>query len=114
MVWSRNVELDEPRFAAERRGYVLGAGPVVVDTENAIRTSEERYRYTIALSPLIPWIADAHGGMIDTDVRGFDRTGLSYEDCLGSGFLKAIHASDRVVVKDAWNQRAQVTPAHRL
>jgi hypothetical protein len=45
-------------------------------TENAIRTSEERYRYTIALSPLIPWIADAHGGMIDIDVWGLDRTGF--------------------------------------
>ncbi|WP_076068541.1 putative bifunctional diguanylate cyclase/phosphodiesterase [Sphingomonas montana] len=71
--------------------------------ESALHAIEERYRYTVALSPLIPWVADAHGAMIDIDARGLEYTGLTHAACMGSGFLATIHPSDRAVVKTAWN-----------
>jgi diguanylate cyclase (GGDEF)-like protein/PAS domain S-box-containing protein len=102
--WIEGKELIEPCFAAERRGVVAHSIGTHDDLNIALQASEERYRYTVALSPLIPWIADAHGGVIDIDVRGLECTGLTYEACLGAGFLSAIHVADHGIIKTAWRR----------
>lgn len=101
--WAKAKEVDVPCFAAERRRLASGIAGARVDVEAALQASEERYRYTVALSPLIPWISDSHGDMIDIDVRGLEYTGLDYEACMGSGFMTAVHAHDHAAVKAAWN-----------
>ena len=101
--WTKGKEVGTPCFAAEQRRPVGNFANSQTDIETALQASEERYRYTVALSPLIPWIADYHGGMIDIDVRGLEYTGLTYEECLGSGFLSTIHPNDLPIVKAAWN-----------
>lgn len=101
--WTKGEEIGAPCFAAERRRLVTSLADSHTDIETALQASEERYRYTVALSPLIPWIADCHGGMIDIDVRGLEYTGFTYEACLGSGFLRTIHPNDLSTVKAAWN-----------
>lgn len=100
--WLQSDEVSPPAFAGERVGVVLQHRFPAESIQQALQISEERYRYTVALSPLISWIADVGGGMIDIDVRGLERTGLSYEQCMGSGFLSAIHVADRALVKAAW------------
>lgn len=101
--WSKDEEIGAPYFAADRRRLGANLADASVDAETALQASEERYRYTVALSPLIPWIANAHGDMIDIDVRGLEYTGLAYEACLGMGFLTVIHPNDHSVVIAAWN-----------
>lgn len=106
--WFEGEEVSAPGFAGERRDLLAGNVRAPEAIRRALQMSEERYRYTVALSPLIPWIADAGGGMIDIDLRGLECTGLSYEQCMGSGFLSAIHVTDRILVKAAWAE-ARVT-----
>lgn len=101
--WKEAEDIGARGFATERRQLVTGLPDLHIEVEAALQASEERYRYTVALSPLIPWIADAHGSMIDIDVRGLEYTGLPYEACMGSGFLTVVHPNDRPTVKRAWN-----------
>jgi diguanylate cyclase (GGDEF)-like protein/PAS domain S-box-containing protein len=100
--WIQGNLVDKQAFAGERRGLLPAYGQVFEHADQALQMSEERYRYTVALSPLIPWIADSSGGMVDIDMRGLEYTGLSYEQCMGTGFLAAIHATDRTTVKAVW------------
>lgn len=74
--------------------------------ERALRESEERYRYTIALSPLVAWTADAIGGILEVDDRGLELTGLSLEEARGRGFFRAVHPDDRSRVSAMWRQNA--------
>ncbi|EZP74040.1 Histidine kinase [Sphingomonas paucimobilis] len=102
--WLEGEQISPLAFAGERNAIVLTDRFSSGTIQQALQISEERYRYTVALSPLIPWIADAGGGVMDIDVRGLERTGLSYEQCMGWNFLSAIHASDRPLVKAAWEE----------
>ena len=68
--------------------------------------SEERYRYTIALSPLVAWTADAIGGLLEVDERGLELTGLSFDQLRGGSFLAVVHPNDRAQVIALWRQNA--------
>jgi diguanylate cyclase (GGDEF)-like protein/PAS domain S-box-containing protein len=74
--------------------------------ERALQESEERYRYTIALSPLVAWTADAIGGILEVDDRGLELTGISFENARGRGFFKAVHPDDRSRMAAMWRQNA--------
>ena len=87
-----------PSAAIERADYE----PI----ERALQESEERYHYTIALSPLVAWTADAIGGILEVDDRGLELTGLSFEEARGRGFFKAVHPDDRAGVAAMWRQNA--------
>lgn len=100
--WVRKEKVSRQAFAGERRGLVGRETLLPEHLDQALQMSEERYRYTVSLSPLIPWIADSSGGMVDIDERGLAYTGLLYEQCMGTGFLAAIHPSDRATIKQVW------------
>ncbi len=71
-------------------------------SEEALRDSEERYRYTIALSPMIPWTGDANGGVIEIDPRALEMTGASPEESGGNQFLSRHHPDDQPHVEEVW------------
>jgi diguanylate cyclase (GGDEF)-like protein/PAS domain S-box-containing protein len=104
MDWVEREDLGEPGFATEQRGALTNPAKGQTDAETALLAAEERYRYTISLSPLIPWIADADGNLVDLDERGLECTGFTRDDCMGLGFLSAVHAADRPLVRAAWRQ----------
>jgi diguanylate cyclase (GGDEF)-like protein/PAS domain S-box-containing protein len=72
----------------------------------ALIESEERYRYTIALSPLIAWTADPLGGIVEVDERGLASMGLSLEQARGQGFFTAVHPRDRQTIATMWRRNA--------
>jgi diguanylate cyclase (GGDEF)-like protein/PAS domain S-box-containing protein len=63
-------------------------------TEAALRESEERYRATVELSPLIAWTADPHGVILDVAERWYQQTGLTPEQSLGTAWTAALHPED--------------------
>jgi diguanylate cyclase (GGDEF)-like protein/PAS domain S-box-containing protein len=73
-------------------------------SEEALRESEERYRYTIALSPMIPWTGDADGGVIEIDPRALEMTGASEAESFGNQFLSRHHPDDQPRVEEVWTR----------
>ncbi|RZF64949.1 EAL domain-containing protein [Sphingomonas populi] len=76
--------------------------------EQTSRELEERYRYTIALSPLVAWTAWPNGDILDIDEPGLARTGLSLGEVRGQGFFAAVHPDDRQSVAMMWRRNASL------
>jgi diguanylate cyclase (GGDEF)-like protein/PAS domain S-box-containing protein len=70
----------------------------------ALRESEEHYRYLVELSPHIPWAADRHGHVIDASTRWFELTGRPHEKGLDAGWIKALHPDDWALAQRRWMQ----------
>lgn len=70
--------------------------------EIALRESEERHRYTLELSPLLPWTADAEGRLTEAGSRWYERTGMTADATLGTGFAASIHPDDREETLKRW------------
>jgi PAS domain S-box-containing protein len=72
--------------------------------EAALRESEENYRYTIELSPQIPWTADVDGQAIGISPRWKQLVGMTQEDSLGMGWIAAIHPEDAPPMEASWTR----------
>jgi diguanylate cyclase (GGDEF)-like protein/PAS domain S-box-containing protein len=70
--------------------------------EEALRESEENYRYTVELSPQVPWVADPDGQVVAISPRWGNLVGMTPEEPLGSGWLAAVHPDDVPALKTAW------------
>jgi PAS domain S-box-containing protein len=68
----------------------------------ALREREEKFRYTVDLSPQIPWTADPSGGLTDFSRRWTTLTGLELEETRGWGWLGAVHPDDSARIATAW------------
>ncbi|EHM00471.1 PAS domain S-box protein [Acetobacteraceae bacterium AT-5844] len=71
--------------------------------EEALRESEENHRYTIELSPQIPWVADASGETIAISPRWSQIMGMPPDKPFGDGWLAALHPDDLPGMKAAWS-----------
>ncbi|MFC3127291.1 EAL domain-containing protein [Pseudoroseomonas globiformis] len=71
-------------------------------TEQALRESEEHYRHTIELSPQIPWTADSDGNILEVGPRWLAVMGMTRNETLGSGWLKALHPNDVAGTAKLW------------
>jgi PAS domain S-box-containing protein len=72
--------------------------------------NEARFRAVSEAAPLGIVVTDSNGNCIYSNQKFQDISGLSIENCLGSGWLKRIHPSDSPDVADAWahaNKTAQ-------
>ncbi|MBK4738886.1 PAS domain S-box protein [Noviherbaspirillum pedocola] len=67
--------------------------------EEALRESEEHFRYTVELNPQITWTADPRGSIIASPQRWIDWTGSS---ALGDGWRRSVHPEDLPMVEAAW------------
>jgi diguanylate cyclase (GGDEF)-like protein/PAS domain S-box-containing protein len=76
--------------------------------EHLLEQSQERYLYTLALSPLIAWTADRNGGIIEIDANGLDMFGLTASSARGLGFFSAVHPEDRPSVAAMWRENASL------
>ncbi|WP_262027394.1 putative bifunctional diguanylate cyclase/phosphodiesterase [Microvirga sp. Mcv34] len=72
-------------------------------TELDLRESEEHYRYSVELSPQIPWIADPQGSILDVPPRWEALTGLSLKQTRGTGWMQAMHPDDLPLIGDRWS-----------
>uniref|UniRef100_UPI000F7F5968 PAS domain-containing protein n=1 Tax=Altericroceibacterium xinjiangense TaxID=762261 RepID=UPI000F7F5968 len=73
-----------------------------VEAEQRLRESEEHYRYTVELSPQIPWTANEHGNLTGVSSRWSEVIGMSEEEAQGQGWAAALHPDDAVWALPAW------------
>jgi PAS domain S-box-containing protein len=81
----------------EKRAAVL-----LQDTAEALKESEEELRWTIKLSPQVPWTADVEGRVLDFGDNWLLLTGLTREQALGGGWAQAPHPDDLARMAEAW------------
>jgi diguanylate cyclase (GGDEF)-like protein/PAS domain S-box-containing protein len=71
--------------------------------EQALRESEEHYRYSVELNPQIPWIADPQGNIIDVSSRWKKLIGTPVDQALGSGWIQTLHPDDAAPTLQQWS-----------
>lgn len=71
---------------------------------DALRHSEEHYRYSVELNPQIPWISDPEGRILELSPRWAELTGLSLAQSLGWGWTAAVHKEDLPLVIAYWTK----------
>lgn len=106
------------RVRSRNRRLILGAPPnettfvlsTVEDVTEAheaevkLRESEENYRYTIELSPQIPWTAAPDGAILEVGPRWESQVGMSASEAIGGGWINALHPDDLEAALDLWAQ----------
>jgi diguanylate cyclase (GGDEF)-like protein/PAS domain S-box-containing protein len=64
------------------------------EVEEALRESEEHYRFSVELSPQIPWTSDPDGNLLQVSPRWHELTGMSLEQTKGWKWTEAVHPED--------------------
>lgn len=72
-----------------------------------LEASEERFRQLSAEAPIGICQTDPNGICLYVNARWQEMSGLSSEDCLGVGWLQAVHPEDREAVFMAWQRCIQ-------
>lgn len=74
------------------------------EAEGRLRESEANLRHTVELNPQVPWTADTGGAIRDFSPRWLTMTGLTREEALGGGWMRAPHAEDLPLMRAAWEK----------
>jgi PAS domain S-box-containing protein len=89
---------------------VIGISMSVVDitrrkkVEEALAESEDHYRHAVELNPQIPWTAEPDGTIVEASPRWQALTGLSTQQTLGRGWVRALHPEDLPSTLRAWEK----------
>ena len=89
---------------------VIGVSVSVVDitrrkqAEEALAESEDHYRHAVELNPQIPWTAEPDGTILAASLRWETLTGLSVQESLGTGWIRALHPEDLPPTLKAWDE----------
>ncbi|MBJ6128535.1 putative bifunctional diguanylate cyclase/phosphodiesterase [Microvirga splendida] len=67
--------------------------------EEALRESEEHYRFSVELSPQIPWTAEPDGSLLQVSPRWQRLTGLTPDQSTGWKWIEAVHPSERQLAR---------------
>ncbi len=96
--------------ARDEAEEVIGVSVSVVDitrrknAEQALAESEDHYRHTVELNPQVPWTADPEGMILDASQRWESLTGLTIQESLGTGWIRALHPDDVAPTSRAWTE----------
>lgn len=70
--------------------------------EEALRHSEERYRYLAESIPQLVWTANAAGVLLDVNQRWLDFTGLTLAQAQLEGWQAIVHPDDVLILSERW------------
>lgn len=101
----------------DEAGEVLGWIASITDisarreTEEKLRTSEERFRTLVDVASQITWVTNADGVVEEDSPSWRAYTGLGMDKWLGWNWLETVHPDDRESIAAAWRQAVDtVTP----
>ena len=86
--------------ARDEAGEVIGISVAIVDitaqkrTEAALRVSRDQYWDLLELNPQVPWVMSARGNILDVSSKWVATTGLTKEESMDQGWLRALHPDD--------------------
>ncbi len=104
------VHIDPLRNA---EGHIVGAVNLLTDitarkqVEDAVRSSEERFRMLAEAMPHFVWQTDEQGEMGFENQRWYDYTGLTHETTKHGGWLTVQHPDDAPRLADAWKNAVE-------
>jgi len=75
--------------------------------EEAIRENEEKFRSLASLSPTGIYLTDEKGSCQYVNERWCEMAGITSQEALGDGWVKAIHPDDREVISRSWNRMVE-------
>ena len=84
------------------------------NTNAALKESEEELRWTIELSPQVPWTADVEGRILDFSESWLKLTGLTREQARGEGWMSAPHPADVPRMAEAWSRALSTGEPYRV
>jgi PAS domain S-box-containing protein len=83
-------------------------------TEEALRQSEEKYRFLTEATPQFVWIAQPDGQLNYCNQYWYDYSGLTQEQTLGSGWASVLHPEDRKRTLEQWNRAQEVGDSYEI
>jgi PAS domain S-box-containing protein len=83
-------------------------------TEEALRQSEEKYRFLTEATPQFVWIAQPNGQLDYCNQYWYDYSGLTQEQTLGSGWACVLHPDDRKRTLEQWNRAQEVGESYEI
>ena len=91
-------------------GRVVGASSIARDisdrkrAEEAMRSSEERYRSLVQAMSSVVWTTDANGRFVELQPSWEEYTGQPWEEHRGEGWAAVIHPDDRERIEALWRE----------
>lgn len=82
-LWYGTIEDVHDRHDQDRRALA-----------DALTESQQHYRWSVELSPQVPWTATPTGEIEEVGPRWFDLTGTRPEDAMGEGWTAFLHPED--------------------
>lgn len=76
-------------------------------TEEALSNNELRFRTLTGSAPVGIFQTDIDGKNIYVNETWLDYTGMTFEETLGDGWIKAIHPADRETIMKDWNKKSE-------
>jgi PAS domain S-box-containing protein len=90
--------------------YVCGFAEDITEllnAEKALHESQQLFKTLAEMSPVGIFRTRADGYTTYVNPKWCQLSGLSFDDALGEGWLKAVHHDDRGVIKKGWEKRTQ-------
>jgi PAS domain S-box-containing protein len=75
--------------------------------EDALRKSEEQYRSLVIATSQIVWQTNAKGEVVEDIPMWREFTGQSLDECLGRGWINAVHPADQELVAQMWSHAVE-------
>ncbi len=72
--------------------------------DEALRASDEHARHRIELMPQMTWTADPDGHVLGFHPRWLELAGMSCDEALADGWIRAAHPQDRWAIQQAWTR----------
>ncbi|KEQ54028.1 EAL and GGDEF domain-containing protein [Sphingobium chlorophenolicum] len=95
-LWYGTVEDVDERYDRDRRALA-----------DALAESRQHYRWSVELSPQVPWTAAPDGEVEEIGPRWRDLTGIDPEEAKGSGWIDSLHPDDVERTTSIWMEKVR-------